>query len=286
MMTSNTISTRVPVQISTLRCWLSSLLDGQVSPWEVTPETTAILTELYTRNVNMEADTEVVTEVLKTARAEYEGEKERLDGILTAAGPGVMESMRQGPAQSHADNLVGVCSSLRIDTCSGSGLQIALSELLVNQANDLTEVSKQRSDVDSLKANVVGLYEKLSRSKEELEKASEVDREQNSVTARYNQKVEFLSKKSIEYKRNIEKKEALLAKNGGNDPSIKHSEIVNLKDRLLSREEELKPLSRQLQGFLSLPPSVDMARMEVAKSELELENLDKQLTGSISDLHL
>ena len=36
-----------------------------------------------------------------------------------------------------------------------------------------------------------------------------------------------------------------------------------LKDKLQDREEELKPLSRQLQGFMSLPPSVDMARMEV-----------------------
>ena len=137
-MTSNT-GTKGSVQVSTLRSWLTSLLDGQVPPWEVTPETTAILTDLYTRNISMEADTEVVLEMLKTARSEYEGEKERLDGVLTAAGPGVLESMRQGPAQCHADNLVGVCSSLHLDSCSGSRLHIALSELLVQQTNDLTE---------------------------------------------------------------------------------------------------------------------------------------------------
>ena len=87
-------------------------------------------------------------------------------------------------------------------------------------------------------------------------------------------------------KKDIEKKEAVLIKNGGNDPSIKHKEIVKMKEKLDSLDEELKPLSRQLQGFLSLPPSVDLAKMELAKKEVELETLEQQLAGSISDMHL
>ena len=197
-----------------------------------------------------------------------------------------MSSMAQGPAQSYADNIAGVCSSLDMDTCQGSGLHIAVSDLLVKQSETTTELSKQRNEVESLKSNVVGLYEKLSRSKEELEQARMKDKEQREFMTQSNKKTEFLGKKTIEYKRRIEKQEAILTKNGGNDVSIKHGEIVKQKEKLDHLEEELTPLSRQLQGFLSLPPSVDLAKVELTKCELELEELDQQVCGKISDLHL
>merc|ERR1712107_388389 len=101
-----------------------------------------------------------------------------------------------------------------------------------------------------------------------------------------NKKTEFLGKKTIEYKRRIENQEAILTKNGGNDVSIRHGEIVKQKEKLDHLEEELTPLSRQLQGFLSLPPSVDLAKVELTKCELELEELDQPVCGKISDLHL
>ena len=104
--------------------------------------------------------------------------------------------------------------------------------------------------------------------------------------AQNNKKSEFLSKKCIQYKRDIEKLEITLCKNGGNDSTIEHSELVKLKLKVDNLEEELKPLKRKLDGYQSLPPSVEMARIELAKSEVELENLEKQLSGSISEIHL
>ena len=130
--------------IPTLRKWVSSVLDDNVDTssssgmstvstvpsWEVTPETTAILSRLCTRHTSTEADTDVIMEALKTATAEYDGERKRLETVLISAGPGVADTLRQGPAQSHVDNIVGVCSVLDMDSCMGAGLHMALSELL------------------------------------------------------------------------------------------------------------------------------------------------------------
>jgi len=280
------------ISLSTLRTWLNSLLGDQEhhgqggTTWEVTPETTSILSCLYTRHLHSQQNVQILAESLSTASSEYEGEQERIQNVLEAAGPGVLTSLRQGPAQSYTDNIVGTCLSLDQDTCAGTCLQLALSKALVDQTHDVSQLAKQRNEIEALKANLVGLFEKLSRAKEELVKATKLDQEQNFRIGDYNKKVEFLSKKCIEYRRSIEKKEAILTKNGGNDPSIKHAELVKLKDKLALLDEELKPLSRQLQGFMSLPASVELARVELSKCGLELEKIDGQLTGSISDLHL
>ena len=275
-----------PVPLSTLRSWLSTMFPEGPPPWEVTPETTAILTELYLANTRAEEDAKVILETQRTATREYEGEQSRLQGILASSGAGVEESMKTGPVAAYIDNLVGVASILNIDTVAGAGLEIAVTELLAKEAEEGTELSKLRNEIDTTKTNLVGLYEKKSKAKEELEKATKTSREQSAEMDHNNKKTEFLSKKCIQYKRDIEKLEITHCKNGGNDPTIEHSELVKLKLKLDQFEEELKPLKRQLDGYQALPPSVDMARIELAKSEVELENLEKQLSGSISEIHL
>ena len=284
--TSRSTASPPAASVATLRSWLASLLPEGVPAWEVTPDTIAVLTALHARNTAAEADTKLLVQTLRTAAAEYAGEQERLAGVLAGAGPGVEDSLRQGPAHSYAENIVGVCSALGRDSCGGAGLQLAVTDLLVKQTLDTAELAKQRNNLDSLKTNVVGLYEKLAKSEDELEKAGRIAKDQAETLAIKNKKIEFMGKKCIQYKRDIEKKEAILSKNGGNDPSVKHEEIVNLKKRTDSLEETLAPLSRQLQGYLSLPPSVELARVELAKLEMEHEELEKKVSGSISNLHL
>ena len=276
------------VPLSTLRSWLSAVFsEGQgPPPWEVTPETTALLTELYLANTRAEEDAKVILEAQSIATREYEGEQKRLQGILTSSGAGVEESLKAGPVAAYIDNLAGAASILNIDTVTGAGLEIAVTELLASEADDGTELLKLRNEIDTIKTNLIGLYEKFSKAKEELEKATKTSREQSAEMAHNNKKTEFLSKKCIQYKRDIEKLEITLCKNGGNDSTIEHSELVKLKLKVDQLEEELKPLRRQLDGYQALPPSVDMARIRLAKSELELENLEKQLSGSISEIHL
>jgi len=281
-----TMSSSASVPLSTLRSWLSTMFPDGPPPWEVTPETTAILTELYLANTRAEEDAKVTLEAQRTATREYEGETKRLQGILVSAGAGVEESMKTGPVAAYIDNLAGAASILDIDTVTGAGMEIAVTELLAKEAEDGTELSKLRNEIDLIKTNLVGLYEKMSKAKEELEKATKTAREQSAEMAHNNKKTEFLSKKCIQYKRDIEKLEITLCKNGGNDSTIEHSELVKLKLKVDHLEEELKPLKRKLDGYQSLPPSVDMARIELAKSEVELETLEKQLSGSISEIHL
>ena len=273
------------VPLSTLRSWLATMFPGEeVPPWEVTPDTTAILTELYLANTRKEEEARLVIEAQDQATREYEGETRRLEGILSGAG--VEDSLRTGPVASYIDNIAGVANTLDIDTVSGAGLEIAVTELLAREAEDVTELAKLRNENEVIKSDVIGLYEKMSKAKEELEKASRTCTELTAEAADKNKRTEFLSKKCIQYRRDMEELEIRLCKNGGNDSTIEHSELVKMMKKVIQLEEELKPLKRQLEGYQSLPPSVDLARVELAKTEVELENLENQLTGSISEIHL
>merc|ERR1712179_46598 len=80
--------------------------------------------------------------------------------------------------------------------------------------------------------------------------------------------------------------EGVLARNGGNDISIRHAQIVNLNKELAKLESEFEPPSRQLQGFLALPPSKELAKVELARSREELEGLEKDIAGEVSSLHV
>ena len=80
--------------------------------------------------------------------------------------------------------------------------------------------------------------------------------------------------------------EAVLAKNGGQDSRVKHSEIEKLRAEVQRLEEEQKPLARQCSAFATLPPSLELAKVRLAAAQEELEQLEKNLYGAITDLHL
>ena len=73
---------------------------------------------------------------------------------------------------------------------------------------------------------------------------------------------------------------------GGAGEAVRHGKIVKLNSELAKLEEECEPFCRPLQGFLALPHSRELARVELAKSNQELELLEREVAGEISSLHV
>jgi len=274
------------VPTSELQAWLSSQCPEGVPSWEITEDTLALLSSLYRQHSSREEEARLEVEQLEVARQEYEGETERLSEILKGAGAGVVESLHQGPAQSYADNISSVCSSLNIDTSLGPGLTARLADLLVRRADNIPAMGKVRTQLDDLRNKQLGLHETLSRAQELLVSASKEEKERQEKAAKRNSKGEFMSKKCHEYRRSQKKMEAVLAKNGGNDPRVKHSEIERLRAEVERLEEEQKPLARQCSAFATLPPSLELARARLAAAQDQLERLESNLSGALTDLHL
>ena len=119
-----------------------------------------------------------------------------------------------------------------------------------------------------------------------VERAGKEEREEGITATDQSRKLEYIVAKCADYRRGVERGEGVLTRNGGNDNTVRHEEIVKLRTKLAKVEEESEPLTRQLQGFLALPPSRELARVELAKSSEELEQLERLVAGQISSLHV
>ena len=274
------------VPTTELQAWLSSQFPEGVPSWEITDDTLAILSSLYRRHCSREEDARLELEQLELARQEYGGERERLTEMLRGAGPGVVDSLNQGPAQSYADNISSACSSLNLETSLGLGSHAKLADLLARRADNIPALGKVKTELEDLRSKQLGLHEALSRAGDLLESASKEEKERQEKAVKRNTKGGFMSKKCHEYRRSKKKMEAVLAKNGGNDPRVKHTEIERLRGEVERLEEEQKPLARQCSAFSALPPSLELARARLAAAQDQLEQLENNLSGALTDLHL
>jgi len=280
------MSSKSSIPLPTLRAWLEDLMPDGVPDWEVTTETQAVLSALYITNTSLEKDALTEMELLEQTRLEYEGETARCRGVLGRVGQGVEESLSQGPAQAYSEVLTGLCSSLDLDTSSLVGIETAVSDLVASQAESGPRVGKARGEVERMRSDTVLLYERLARLGEVVALAGKEEREEGGVAADRSKKLEYIVAKCADYRRGVEKGEGVLARNAGGAGEVRHGDIVKLNSELAKLEEECEPLSRQLQGFLALPPSRELARVELAKSNQELELLEREVAGQISSLHV
>ena len=273
------------VPLPTLQAWLADLLTD-VPDWEITPDTTEVLSRLYLLNTSLEKDSVTEIENLEQTMMEYQAETTRCRGVLARVGHGVEASLSQGPAQAYCEVMSSICSSLNLDSSSMVGIESAVADLLVEQAESGPEVGKVKGEVERMRSDMVQLYERLARLGDFVNLAVKEEREESNMAGDRAKKLEYIVAKLADYRRGVERGEGVLARNGGNDLSIRHAQIVELNKELSKLESECEPLSRQLQGFLALPPSKDLARVELAKSREELEVLEKEVAGEISSLHV
>jgi len=271
--------------LPTLQAWLADLLP-EVPDWEVTPDTTEVLSQLYELNMRLEKDSLAEIENLEQTAMEYQAETNRCRGMLARVGQGVDTSFSQGPAQAYCEVITSLCSSLNLDTSSTVGIETSVADLLKLQAEGGPEVGRVKGEVERIRSDIVQLYERLARLEEVVKMADKEEKEESSVAGDKNKKLEYLVAKLADYRRGLERGEGVLARNGGNDESIRHAEILKLNKELLKLESECEPLSRQLQGYLALPPSKELAKVELASREEELEKLEKEVAGEISCLRV
>jgi len=279
-----------PPDISTLRCWLKDVLGEEPPDWEVTTATQRILEELYQTNQRQEAAAALELEELQESRAEYQAETARLSSILSKLG-GLEEQMSSGLAGSYLNTLSEVAFTMDLDLAPGSttcaaSMEAALAKLLIKQAELGPRVGVARAEVEKGEVDMLELHAKLARLEELCEQAEAESRAGEQASSGQKKKIEFTLAKVEQYGRDIERGEASLVRSGGADTQLRHNEVVRLRQKVEEIEGEVDPLQRELGGFLNLPPSIEMARVEVAGKKQELEKLEREVESKISSLHV
>jgi len=280
----------MPPDIPTLRRWLTDVLGEEPPDWEINSTSKHILEELYLTHQRQEAAAALEMEELQEARSEFQAEINRLSQILNKLG-GLEEEMTSGLSGSYLNTLSELALALDLDLVPGSttcasSLQAALAKLLVKQAELGPRVGVVKAEVEKGEVDMLELHARLARLEELAEQAAVVERAGEQASGGQKKKTEFTLAKVEQYRRDIERSEAALVRHGGADPNLRHGEIVKLKDKVDEVQSQVEPLKRELGGFLNLPPSIEMARVEVAGKKQELEKLEKEVESKISSLHV
>lgn len=65
---------------------------------------------------------------------------------------------------------------------------------------------------------------------------------------------------------------------------ISHSELKNFAQKILKKQEALKPLQVSVQGYCGLPPDITLAKKEIERAKSELLTLQHKIQSSMDDL--
>jgi len=269
-------------QMSELRNWLETVL-GETVDWEVNPGTVKVLNEIRSQNISREKHAQVIFNEIEKCRSEYEGELHRLERILSELS--IDDRFLTGPSTAYLQVLTDSCSILNEETI-GSGLEAAAAKLLVDQADLAPRTAAAKAQIDSVKADTLNLYGQLDRLGEAVKLANKNGEEDSTQAQNQSKKLNFMQAKEKQYKANVEKEESLIQKNTGGDQTLRHSNIETLARELQTLENELDTAKRQITGYLDLPPSLDLAKVEISKAEKELKELTAQVSNNISTMHL
>lgn len=271
------------VEVGELQSWLQEVVGEEGLQWEVTPDTLRILSTLRQHNITQESCAKVVKADLVRRKEEYLGEAKRIQGILSAAG--VTDQALAGPASAYLEVLVESCGVLGEESCCCSGLELSLADQLLQQADHGPSLATARRQVDQMKGDTVELLNQLERVRTAVAEAEREDAHTDSA-ANQARKLEFMRAKEREYRANLERKEATLSKNGGGDTTLRHSHVVGLSAELSELQNKIQPAQREITGFLKLPPSCDLARVEVSRAEAELRSLTEAVNSRLATMHL
>ena len=148
------------------------------------------------------------------------------------------------------------------------------------------KVGMARAEVEKGELDMLELHARLARLEELCEQAEAEGRVGEQARIGQKKKTEFTLAKVEQYQRDIERGEASLVRSGGADTKLRHSEAVRLRQKVEEVQSQVDPLQRELGGFLNLPPSVEMAKVEVAGKKQELEKLEREVESKISSLHV
>jgi len=263
--------------------WLESVTGEKSLEWEVTPQNLKYLKELRSKNITNEKLVQATLDETDRLAREYEGELRRLDKILKQLG--LDFNSLPGSANSYLQVLAESCSILEEDNI-GRGLEVALARAVLQQADLSPMKALAKAKIEAVKVENLKLYSQLERLEESVKYAEKQGEEDIELTKNQSKKLDFMTAKEKQYKSGLEKDEMLHFKLTGGDKTLTHDYVACLEQKLSSLDKDVDEAKRNISGYLNLPPSLDLARLEVSKAEAQLEELTSELNINIASVHL
>jgi len=270
-------------EIEEINNWLESVLGMKSVEWEVNSGSLEFLKNLRARNIKNEKLLQVTLDETDRLTKEYDGELKRLNKILTELG--IDHNNLPGSAGPYLQVLAESCAVLDEDNI-GRGVQVSLSRAVQQQADAAPLIAVTKDKIEAIKVDNLKLYSQLERLEEAVKFADKEGGKDLELSKSYSVKLDFMTAKEKQYKTSLEKDEMAHIKLTGGDKNLTHHNIKQLEEKIIGLEKDVEEAKRTISGYLNLPPSMEMAKLEISKAEAELEELTSQLNINIASVHL
>ncbi|KAL1919617.1 uncharacterized protein VTP21DRAFT_1548 [Calcarisporiella thermophila] len=262
--------------------WLKKFYPDGPPPYEKTPSTLAVFSELMLLNEHQDELEKLSLQSFKETSYEYNAEAKRLNAILERLGIQSDSLSKQGA--NHLHTLSSIALTLGLGDVRLSSYQRALSALTLSSAQIKRQSATLESYAQTIRSWRLEADQKLARLKVILKECEAKRASEETKTADRYRSTETLSRKAREYRKRLEELEREYDENGID--SLRYSSLKHLEHQLEQLEAALVTKKNRLERLHDIPPDYTLARLKLQEQRQKLANLTEQretLLNGIAD---
>jgi chromosome segregation ATPase len=262
-------------KLASITAFLREVFAGEETPlFEVTPESLELLDRIAQLYRTRTREIEVQNMLLAKSSQFYETETTRMKAQLANIGFS-LDSLPEQTRQSLED-ISRIGALLGLSTLSTEeillGMDTVMSEYDALSANQ-HEITRLRDDVAKISSDCAKRLNAAQRIAQDIRvdvKARLEDAESKK------DKVDYLRQKASEYRSQADSLKVKLA-HLGLSSDLTHGSIAKLYSRMQALEDELVPHRERLRSYLSLPPDMALARVQIETERARLAMMEDKL---------
>jgi len=267
----------ISTKYAKVRHWLESFGDDIIPNYEVTEETITYLHKMCEHNKKMDKLTKLLLGDINVKCNEYQMEINLMKELLEGVGLPVYTLSTAG--KSSLKMLSQLASVLKMKDVKKSSYLLALNDFSSKQSNIFEELSKKQADITSQLSQAKSTLNSLETMSSNYQRLAECSAVDVPLADKKEREIERMEAKSDSYERQLSDDKKNM--NVNVEKHLHHGALVRLNEELKCLKEELKPLQTKYQGYRSLPPDIQMARVKIEETKRYMKKLESELQADI-----
>ncbi|XP_027527478.1 HAUS augmin-like complex subunit 1 [Neopelma chrysocephalum] len=259
--------------------WLKKIYGNHYIPsYEVNVTTVDILHDFMECCEARERDVSLLIEDMKHQEEVHEAATKEMQDIFKDLGLSLTSLSRK--ASKYLSSLAKSAVILKTKDTSLASLFCAINNMTSEQFETRQKNKEMRQKLGDIKKNLTSalmLRMESLRDVEDIEQCQAIE----SVKVQEQRKtMKYLTDKGLESRIRIRNAQRELAARGI-EASLTHAALVHFSEELVSLQQKVASLKKELKIFLDLPLSIPLAKVEVETAKLQLKALEDKLSKEL-----
>lgn len=262
-------------KLARVNAWLRTTFDGdRIPPFQASEANIERLYALCCLSEQRDAELSIVAEAAQQMQKDYSDKAIAISSELAFAGLNA-ESLPPNVAEN-VNCLVSFAASIGCEDCNEATLCCALEELEQRRVNVEDSLAAERNRQQAIRDYTSDVSVRLQELRLVVEGLAS-DTENLEVSAATSSPLTSqMEEKCRDYTQRLIALKSQLASVGAR-PEIYHEALVRMGHELVTIQKQCKPLLAKLDSYKELPADQTLARVQVERVRMEVQQLDARL---------